>query len=355
MTQILECRLPEARIALDKMARKYHFTWKVDGPAFLRPRSNVRVVDIKVDGFVNSKVGDYTFVARIELGRPENIVDTIPGERVDPKYRTTDATCEHCNRKRDRRWLYVVRGPDGETRQVGRRCLREYIGLDTPEIILRRFACERALGGLFMEMDNLGPAFDDVETVMAATSAAIRLDGWQPGSGDDPTWTHIDEYLGRIEPGDREAARAAILWIIHDDVHEQDDFWAKLRTIAVQGAARKTRRALVAAGFASYIRAQEERRQPARDSEFIGEPKQRLRGIRVRVVSGKSVPSDWGRTVLYRMKDPDGNAITWFSSGSTILDVGSEYTADMTVAQHRDGTRGKETQVTRLTIKETAK
>ena len=97
-------------------------------------------------------VGSYEFLASIDLVDGLNIVRARPdlGDDVlDRRFFERSTECEHCNRERQRNEVFVVRHTEtGEQLRVGRSCLRDFLGTDTPEkvaSIFRFFAHIREL------------------------------------------------------------------------------------------------------------------------------------------------------------------------------------------------------------------
>lgn len=154
---VLAERLPEAVKELKKLARKAErygcptITWNVGEPREERRqtaqgrRVTVMVTDIILDALEAPRVGPYRFLARLERTPAGTIIDSVPGEVLPERFRHSDGTCEHCRTARDRRHLFVVAKDGGEPLQVGRSCLRDYMGTDTPKSVASRFRWEREL------------------------------------------------------------------------------------------------------------------------------------------------------------------------------------------------------------------
>lgn len=195
--RVLADRLSEAREALEKLAKKarrygcpdititvgesfpaeYH-TQEWTGEKVL---VNLPMVELIVTGEA-PRVGNHEFLARIELGgEAGNLVDTRPGIKdLDARFQTTNGYCAHCNTTRRRNEVYVVRDLDtGEQVQVGRDCLRDFLGIDNPTSVAHRFSFWASV----VDMEERGsygrPGFcQSLEGVVALSAVCVRLFGW---------------------------------------------------------------------------------------------------------------------------------------------------------------------------------
>ena len=194
---ILAARAAPARKALEKVAKKavrygVPFEFKLgetyeetrERRSDLHPSGYVKYVVRLRDVTVTTDtpvVGDYEFLASVELTPAGNYVDTVPGVELPPEYRTTDNRCEHCQASRARKHVYVARNVEtGELTQVGRTCLRDFLGTDTPEKVVNRFTFFRQLKGLDEE-EGWGDGFrgsywaDDLQHILAVALVSVRL------------------------------------------------------------------------------------------------------------------------------------------------------------------------------------
>lgn len=91
---------------------------------------------IGVELEIDYKVGDYDIVAELEHHQEGNIIRQINyNYSVDSKYRTAKPYCEHCNKLRNRNNTFLLIDKTGNTKQVGKSCLKDFIGYDNEKII----------------------------------------------------------------------------------------------------------------------------------------------------------------------------------------------------------------------------
>ena len=156
---IIADRLPEAVKALKKLAAKAErygtptIAWSVGSP---RPEGRldstgrkitVMVTDVTLGALEAPRVGAFRFLARLERTPAGTIIDSIPGVTLPERFRHSTGECEHCSKVRDRKHLFVVQEGDLPPVQVGRTCLRDFMGTDTPESVASRFRWEREFRG----------------------------------------------------------------------------------------------------------------------------------------------------------------------------------------------------------------
>lgn len=389
---ILVARQEEALEALGKLAKKAQrygtprITWTLgevreeDRQDSEGRKVRVQVRDLTLGELEAPKVGDFTFIAKLERTPNGTIIDSIPGETLPERFRQSTGECEHCRTDRARAHLFVVRSPEGELVQVGRTCLRDYMGTDTPASVAARFRWIKEAREWGEEFGGRHVVEDSAEELLAVTSAAIRLWGWVPKSAPEeagqPTAFAIGPWFW-CAPGDREGqarraelkaalcdddwatARAAAEWVASGEAGDSE-YIHNLRMVLAPGIVPGKRRGIACSAVAAYHRhlgklAERQREAEAAassPSRHLGAVGERLRGLRLRCDSARGIESQWGTTILYKFHDQDGNVLTWFSSGGAELDPGAEYLVDATVKGHGEFRGVAETTLTRAKVHE---
>ena len=392
---IVQSRLSEAVDALEKLNKKAvrygaePVTWTLGEPREEKVRTQdgrevkVMYVDITLSHVEAPRVGDFQFIARLERTDAGTIIDSIPGEELPKRFREASNACEHCQHDRPRKHLFVVRDPEGQLVQVGRTCLRDFMGTDTPASVAARF---RWISELRELSDDYGiaagaPVPDSAQELLAVTSVAIRLWGWVPKSAPEeagqPTawaitpWFYcpssdkqglVDRDLMRaaITEADWGTAREVMEWIADGGESGDSEYIHNVRMVLAPGSVPAARRGLACSAVAAYQRhlgklAERQRAAAAAaTSRHVGEAGERLRGIQVRCDSARGIESQWGTTILYKFHDQEGNVMSWFSSGGADLEPGGQYVMDATVKAHSEFQGVPETQLTRAKVKEGA-
>lgn len=386
LVTVLEDRLDEALLALQKAARKAARYGSGDiSVAVAEHRTEMRrgesgrdyrerLVDLLVTGPA-PRVGDHVLVARVEPTPEGCLIDAVPGETVPEQYRTTDAHCDHCGKTRARNEVYVVRDGAGQHMQVGRNCLRDHLGIDSPAAIAQRFEFYHSAGATESEYRR-SQWFQTTEELLTAASAAIRVWGWVPRSAQtgEPTsmrvallWSRaLNKYeledraklVAAMDDTAREEARAARRWLLEEAPLGDGDYVHNLRILLARDDLYDPRRVgIVVSAVAAHQRhlgrleIQRREREEAKASHHIGTEGERLRALLVRVDKAHGYNSQFGEGVIYKMSTEDGAILTWMTAPRD-LSVGSRYRVDATVKRHGEYREIPETQVTRVTILE---
>lgn len=88
--------------------------------------SYYKFIIVEVEG--TAKIDDYEFIAVLENHKHGNVIRRINNDiEIPNRFKTTDNICEHCNSKRRRNELYIIRNTKtNEFKQVGSNCLMLY-------------------------------------------------------------------------------------------------------------------------------------------------------------------------------------------------------------------------------------
>lgn len=342
-------------------------------------------INLKVSGPA-PRVGPYTFLARIEHTAGGNLVDLVPGQELpDLKYRTAAAHCDHCHTARDRKETFLVRHEDGSLAQVGRSCLRDYMGTDNPANIAWRFQWEREAREALYDEERMGGGklFFSTTEVIALTLAAVRIWGWcskgQAQNSEDltPTIQYVTAVLyaeteGRsgkptqdrkrleaeVKPEDYTEAEKVREWAMAGGAGS-GDYAHNLAILCAMDEVEPKRGGFVASAVAAKARADEQElrrtreRQEAAKSEWLGSVGERLKDLVVTFESSRTVGGGYyGNTYLMKFRDASGNILTWFSSNCFSLRPGEEVKITGTVKAHNEYNGGRETVLTRCKLEE---
>lgn len=392
---ILAGRADEARKAMKKLTKKaarYNVPFTSSfGPVYAQERRDenrkkimVNVIDVTIDG-ETPKVGEYEFIASVEFTPAGNFVDTPPGVEVPADYRETDDRCEHCKVNRSRKHVFVVRSVEtGEFVQVGRTCLRDFLGIDDPKHIIGAFKFWRSFFGGGDDDEGFGgfgshEHMESLQNVLAKTNALIRMFGWASighANADERITATVHRLWATygIEPASQKArailreemkesdetlAQAVIDWV-RADTTNTSDYFHNLRIAFTDDVLYGDRRTgLAISAVASYHRAMDrelERAKAAEEnkaSQHQGEIKERIRGMRLTVKMIRDMGDNgFGPSELVKMADEDGNLFAWFTGSRPHFDTGDVIVADGTVKAHKEFGGAQETQLTRVTVKE---
>lgn len=339
----------------------------------------------------------WDFLAVIEPLEGGNLIRQVPSAEVAEgeltRWRQGALVCDHCGTLRRRTETFIVRadGSDaaiaaGTYKQVGRNCLRAFLGDKDPAAILAQLTWP----------DIVRSAGDDGEggwgggqaarvfnpdVVLAQTAACIRLDGWvsrttarqyedngqhvqatasqvmyllTPPFGGDPRgeWRRECE---RCRPTDEDIAHGAAALAWARTLTPATDYERNLALIAQQPAVQHSHMGLLASAVSAYFRVLERELEHRRHTEaaartpsrHVGEVGQRL-DLELEVQRVTSVDTDYGALHIISMRDQDNNLFVW-KTGSTSATPGDRLGVRGTVKKH-DEYRGElQTILTRCT------
>jgi len=363
----------------------------------------------------------WSFVATIEHIATEdgyrNVVRTSPrfeGEAIDPIIRTSRPVCEHCNTARKRNDTFVIQHDDGKRMQVGRNCMKDYLGDATGAEVLSAASFEREIRAFIDEgwgdLGGFGSRGDrgyDVVGVLAVTVAAVERFGFMSRSkardyGYESTadmvhftleadrvrhdidlrrkWRQDDGHRFVVPWGDAERERAATIidWAatIPDDT-DSDYLW-NLKVVCSLGGVTGRELGILCSAVNAYGRATKgEARRKAREaakatSDHFGAAGDKIgrklsaadkrkgatahEARTVTVAMTKLFDGYYGTKELVSMTDEDGNVFKWFASGHALSDDGERvtegetYTLVATIKGHGEYAGVKETNLNRCVL-----
>jgi hypothetical protein len=317
------------------------------------------------------KVGEWQFIATIEhLEMSEdNLVRSVPGQVAEGElnqYRKAAPICEHCGKERRRNNTYILRNEQGEYKQVGHRCLHDFLGYASPDALAKLAemffeACETASSACEDDFERAGrpSRLENLENYLAWCSACIRKYGWLSRSqceyegGKEPTSITaviaLEDHRAHQREGrpwadvvtpdetDKERTTKALEWVRGlQDLN--NDYMYNLHTICRQSFISRRHMGIAASVFAAYNKAMEreqERKQNAALSKYVGTPGERI--VRtLTVVSEHSFENSMGGTThLYTLFDQEGNQFKWFASNK-VLKPENTYRLKFTVKKHEE-------------------
>ena len=313
-------------------------------------------------------------ITRVVPGSPD--ID-LSAHRAAPKH------CDHCGLNRDRIDTLVLVNEEGVQKQVGRSCVRDFIGLD-PSTALWLLKIEKS----FREGDDEGGMFSftdqsprrPVVDVLGVASAVIALHGWAPrSSGFGNTADRVERFFfppimgEQVESakaanaeisahlaGDNQAAARAVAtreWVAAST--EPGEFMTNLRAVCGAETVDMVRNlGLAVSAVSAWGRAVDrEVEQAARatqtsSSVHVGAVKERLHNLELTVhQSPRFFESDWGTSTLLTFVDAAGNVLKWFASGTRdTLAVGDTVTLTGTVKSHEEWQGVAQTMLTRCVL-----
>lgn len=335
-------------------------------------------------------LGDYTFVARLVPEEAGMTVHTAPGQSLEGWVRPAadDQHCDHCNVKRNRMNLYVVREDStGKLIQLGQQCIALYTGLKPKGLWALDFQgeIESAMGGdggggrseysvridevlaLSLAFTNGGAKYVSKANADAwdreSTSSEIRraIFGLFPSAAD------VQRYPGMAEEREYFLAGIEKSRVLIEDTELLDAVKASAETLkagtdyadnmaiilaAESGLVSRrnigTLGSLVAAYHRNLEHEAERKAKPQAAAGFIGEVGERVRDFNVTATAIRQFDGMYGTTTLLVGTTDDGHVVKWFASGTHDWEPGDVlHFAAATVKAHEQYNGTDQTALTR--------
>ncbi len=183
------------------------------------------IVEVEISG---GRVGlGWSLLGVIEHTDAGNILRATPGQTIPEAYREVARACAHCGTTRRRKDTFLVESPDGGTiLQLGRSCLRDYLG----HIDAERLAAWLETIAELIDTDEDGwerggrGGDDDTLTVIATSATDFRLRGryLTRAAGADSTGARVSRWMhpgnSKHERAERAAMKAAGFEVTAEDI-----------------------------------------------------------------------------------------------------------------------------------------
>jgi len=346
------------------------------------PKRLEKISLITVDGGV-VKYNGWRLLGVIESDsealRGTYMVNVVPGETIPPKFRNRDEIdplyCDHCRSRRRRTATFIVAHDDGEVKQVGRQCIRDFLGHSSPERLASYMQYLLELDGDLQDDDEFSSGcrveytysiiefLTIVRTVMREAgwmsrgAARNSYDGRQATA--DIAWSIITpayspkdredkvKWMAKVTDADREFAQAALafapsLWEGKEDV---SDYIFNMQGALSNNIIGHKTTGLVASLLSCYAKHLEmEIVKKARENdanEHIGSVGERIT-FKATITMVKYFENEWGTKTMIKFLTSEGNTLVWWYSGDDDYEQGESYKVTGTVKKH-DEYRGTNT------------
>jgi hypothetical protein len=340
--------------------------------------SYYKVFNVSITG-ESPIIAGWQFVATIQHGDEGNVLRKAPDftEELPYRFRTLGQQCEHCGYQRARKDTYIIRNVDnGDYKQVGRTCLRDFLGHADPYALADWAERLSDLGREFGDLEDRetfgggGVSYYSLINFMDVAAAIIRVEGWvsramahmeheydkKPVSTSERIYTYYfdnSSYANEwrrtinISEQDKLLSATALIWAksIPEDV-DNDYLW-NIRVISNSKAIEARSFGLAASIIAAYQRKlQRDTETASIVNEHVGEVGGR--GLfNLTVTNTREIGGTYGPVTIVSFKDEAGRVFKWFASGVSELEVGKTYTIRATIKAHSEYKGIKETQITR--------
>lgn len=344
-----------------------------DQRALVEGRDDREIVNFEFTEVVliaaETKLEGWEFIGTIEHTEAGNILRTVPKheETLPEKYRAVTNDCDHCGYDRRRKDTYIVLHEDGTYKQVGRTCIKDFLGHGNPDQIAAYFneiiALWDSLSLGFNEDDpdffgGRAPWELDTAGFLGTVAQAIRTNGWtsrgkayewQTYATADCAWdfdwdrrdgksnAKLLDRFGFCEITDEAIAdgKAALAWArgLTDADTAGNDYLHNLRVACSLDYTNGKRAGIVASAVSGWQRATEKaakvERETTRKAEAkplpIEDGRQTIAG---EVISAKWRDDGYGASLKLTVQGEDGWRV-WGTCPKVLLDDGDVVIGDV--------------------------
>lgn len=339
----------------------------------------------------------YELLAKLDIytttsGDSEVMVSAVPDKFIPEKYKTaTSIQCDHCGWKRNRKHSILLQHENGEYKEVGSTCVKDFFGLDPRGFMMMASINFEDIVGSIDDDKVFGDAGGGVwayetEDVLSFAAASVVKWGWlskgkawelnrdHNGQGKYyvSTAAHVSENLNpyhKMPEADKvdvitedvELAKKTIEYFTNLDPKGNDyliNCCKLIRIGYVPGKHLGIACSMITAYQRGVVKEEERAAKQSKedampDSEFQGEIKERLRGIQVTVTYKRHFENDFGGTTLYSFIDHLGNIYKTFYSGyGWDCEINDVVVIDGTVKKHNEYNNKKETMLNHVAVTE---
>ena len=347
-----------------------------------------RILLITVEGSA-PKIAGWEFIAVIEPTVDEegkvlgNILRGVPGatKQVPEKYRTAGNNCDHCQKERRRLETFVLANDAGDFKQVGRNCLRDFLGHTNPEAYcsyaeMLMSAAELCAGSEDEDFFGDGGARHeyrfDAEEILQLAACSVRLTGWRSNAtarqyGTESTsdqvkaWIftrpdHRKDWKFPLHPIDEDKATAKEVADWLETLQTRTDLNDYMYNLSIlgQGAMFTTKNfGLACSAIPTYLREKEreinrkKRFEDDKNSQYCGTVGKRER-FELTLVYERDFESTFGVMHMLKFRDANSNVFIWFASNKYCA-IGETVVVNATVKAHEEYEGVKQTIITRCT------
>ena len=337
---------------------------------------------VEVEG-IAPKFDGWCFVGTLDYTENGNIFRSVPDKEIPEIFRNVKPKCDHCKSKRSRKNTFILKHEGGTYMQVGRQCLRDFLGHQSPEQIAWRFQWLLDLRTWSEESHSNGWSYPPVEYVVALTNAIVAKYGWIskqtvtnaiendknfiPTATTSRVWDHLtltekQWKEAKEEPVPVTQADIENAIVICDWINSQQDttepFIRNLWLAFQEKGVKRSNVGLVAAAWKAHNRAtatQVVYEKKTDESKYVGEVGVRGHFSNLKVTKISEIEHDNNRfssvTTLIRFEDETGNCLVWFGSGwHTEFECDQIYSVKATVKKHDEYKGKKQTIISRVKI-----
>lgn len=345
-----------------------------------------KMIRVRVNGNP-PKMAGWSLVARVEHMENNAILHVVPGEdnpELRRFYKAEPDRCDHCHKVRRRIDTFIVRNNLGEYKQVGRNCLRDFLGGKDPKGILWYVSAFQDLSEMLNIMRTGGGGssarseyYQPFEVILAAAVALSNKYGYVSSKSETKTptsaevrfayftmptahETHNEQEIRHVatidaqSPNVKKEVEDIVKWFDALPKEKLDEpFFHNVHAIREEGHVSSRSVGYVVGLIPTYRREMGliKQRQQFAASQHVGQVGQKIPPTQVEVIGVRDYHSGFGPTQIVRFRDTNGNTLSWFNNSSDRdFQRGDHMTIIGTVKKHDEYQGHLQTLLTRVKV-----
>lgn len=335
-------------------------------------------------------VNGWEFVATLQHEDGGTILRVVPGTNLDPavtkSYRQAQPDCDHCQLNRRRGDTFLLREvATGRVIQVGRSCLRDFLGHADPHALAAMAEYLIAADGLAAIAEEAGggaggrAGYFDLTAFVAVTIYDVAKNGYVSRAKADAegiaTTAHAVTFLlhpknvgAILTPALMAAATDMIAFAktqLDRDSDSLSDYEHNLRVALLPEIVGPKTAGIVASlvPYVNRIKGQIAERAAAPPSNYLAPVGEKFQAL-LTILRLHVFETDYGPMSIVGMRTPQGDLAVWktkgprvtmLSGGERDVEIGETYEAEGTVKEHKEAYKRPgvpETAVTRVSFAE---
>jgi hypothetical protein len=323
------------------------------------------------------RINGWNFIAAIDHTPAGNIIRRLDKTAEIPEdWKTRPSNCDHCQNQRKRNTTFFMGNAEGQIKQIGTSCLKDFMGFNaTPEALIRFAEFGHAIDPHEYQAPRAyEEGLEPLKMFAQNAIAIIRAKGFYRSQtkadekGTQSTRWMIVENLNLLRGSkeDRERAirpseeneREALALIQWGQNQSGDELHQNIKTICSMLGMHPKHLGLLACAAWMFMKENgtapnyEPKIRPEANSQWLGQPKDKITKLQATCTMLREIESDWGISLLIKMLDTDGNSISWFCSGNRPdCKEGDKIMIERATIKAQSEYKGiKETQITRAKI-----
>ena len=304
------------------------------------------------------KLAGWKLISKIDFSGGRPVVSVVPGETFRFTRRKDKDGCDHCKHNRRRVTCYTVEDIAGNRKQIGSRCVKDFLGHDPRNILKYSEIMFDMIDGFSEEGFGSGiPHHETLDHYLTYVACVIRLDGYRSRTRFDyatadqaldimrDTKDHL-RWEKEISPTMKDSAKIAKQAIAFcKKIKPDSSFLDNIKNIAINGAFLQKQM-----GFAAYIVQHFLVNKPddSPDNGFFGTVGIREKSITAKVEDVRGFSGAYGNGRIIKFRTDDNKLLVWFATSGIDVVPGREYTFSASVKSHETYREKSQTIITRL-------